>query len=215
MHPVIYTFAELNPKLLTYQPTDFTLIYQKAKLKKNLSAPLWIICGPGGAGKDTIIQHLLEKEPQKFCKGVTSTTRPKRPEEKEGVHYFFMTPQTFDQTRHIERDFFNGFWYGTPIQEIKKALETPKITLFQINLNALQSLNDAGLTNKLVSFFILPESWQFLKTKYAGRHNLSQRMRIAEKEIVQAHLCDLILINLPDQADQVAKELINLLKTKV
>jgi guanylate kinase len=214
MHPVICAFAKLNPKLLSYQPTDFILIYQKANLKKNLSAPLWIICGPGGAGKDTIIQHLLEKKPKKFRKGVTSTTRPRRPEEKEGIHYFFMTQQEFDQTKHIERNFFNGFWYGIPAQEIKKALENPKVTLFQIDLNALQSLNEAGLANKLVSFFVLPESWQFLKTKYASRHNPSQRMRIAKKEIAQANLCNLILINLPDQADQVAEELIALLKNQ-
>ncbi len=98
-----------------------------AEVRASVRPRLYVISGPSGVGKDTIIDNLRPRLPD-FYFAVTATTRPRRPGEIDGVHYFFMAQDEF--TRHLDDGEFiehaevYGNWYGVP----KSGIQQPAFT---------------------------------------------------------------------------------------
>ena len=85
-------------------------------------APLIILAGPSGSGKSTIVARLLKDSPRSLRLSVSATTRPPRPYEQNGVHYYFWTREQFEDQRQagafLEWAAVHGQWYGTLRSEV-------------------------------------------------------------------------------------------------
>ena len=115
----------------------------KTDEKKNLAPRLIIISAPSGAGKTTLCDMLIKEFPQ-ISLSISTTTRPKRPNEQEGTHYHFVTAEEF-QKKIDHGDFaewaeVHGNRYGTSKTTIEAALKQGKNVLFDIDVQGAMNL---------------------------------------------------------------------------
>ena len=161
-----------------------------------------VLSSPSGAGKTTISRALLERDGN-LSLSVSATTRPMRPNELEGVHYFFKNQAEFD--RMVEAEEFLeharvfGFSYGTPRAPVETALSDGKDVLFDIDWQGTQQVAQAMPTD-LVSVFILPPSHAELERRLHTRAQDSEevvqgRMAKAASEMSHWSEYDYVLIN--------------------
>ena len=112
-----------------------------------------VVVAPSGVGKDTVMQKVLDKYPDKFKKGVTHTSRKMRPGEKEGFNYYYVTEDQFiklkDQNGLVELHFYNGNYYGLS----KKEFDT----------NGAKTVHDLGIPTYFLA--ILPPSEETLEKR--------------------------------------------------
>ena len=104
---------------------------------------LIVISGPSGSGKNTVIRRLLERTRHPLVLSVSVTTRPPRPGERDGVDYFFVSPQEFERMKaageFVECAQYVGHWYGTPRRWLDEQLHQGRWVLLEIDVQgALQ-----------------------------------------------------------------------------
>ena len=180
---------------------------------------LIVLSSPSGAGKSTISRMLLEADPN-ITISVSSTTRPARPGEVDGIDYHFVDEAEFN--RQIEADEF-AEWayvfdhlYGSPKEPIKEALKDGRDTLFDIDWQGTQQLEYAFRTD-LVLIFILPPSMAELQRRLHQRGTdsdeiIAGRMRRAASEIGHWAEYDYVLIN--NDAEKCRELVHNILKAE-
>jgi guanylate kinase len=149
-----------------------------------------LISGPSGAGKSTVLKRLLGREPR-LQFSVSTTTRPPRAGEAEGVDYRFVDVATFD--RLVAGDAFlewaevHGQRYGTRREDVQAAEQAGRIPLLDIDVQGgVQVLDRLG--DEVVSVFLLPPSWQELESRLRGRGTdsdevVATRLRNARWEV--------------------------------
>ncbi|MEM6395228.1 MAG: guanylate kinase [Bacteroidota bacterium] len=164
---------------------------------------LLIFTAPSGAGKTTIVHHLLDRFPQ-LAFSVSATTRPPRPGEVNGEDYYFLSQQEFDQA--IANDHFAeweevypGRRYGTLKSEIERLWQLDKIIIFDIEVKGATNLKKAFPENSL-AVFVQPPSPDILferLRKRATEDKESLRVRIARAalELTYAESFDHIMVN--------------------
>jgi len=180
-------------------PEAIAVMDQRIRQRRGL---LIVLSSPSGAGKSTISRMLLEAD-DNITMSVSTTTRPMRPGEQEGVDYHFVDTAEFE--RLIEADEF-AEWayvfdhlYGSPKEPIKEALRNGRDTLFDIDWQGTQQLEYAFRTD-LVLIFILPPSMRELDRRLHERATdsdeiIADRMRRASGEIGHWAEYDYVLIN--------------------
>ncbi|MCM8558471.1 guanylate kinase [Sphingomicrobium sediminis] len=163
---------------------------------------LIVLSSPSGAGKTTISRMLMAADPT-ITMSVSATTREPRPGEEEGVHYYFVSDDTFTQMveegEFAEWAYVFDHRYGSPKEPIKQALKDGRDILFDIDWQGTQQLETA-FGNDLVSIFILPPSMRELERRLRDRKTDSEeviegRMRRASGEIVHWNEYDYVLVN--------------------
>lgn len=107
------------------------------------------LIGEAGSGKDTIMQEILKRNPNKYHEIISCTTRPIREGEAEGVNYFYLTPEQFaDKVLNyemLEATSFNDWFYGTSYESLRS--EVPNIGVFNPDgIRALVGRKDIDLT---------------------------------------------------------------------
>jgi guanylate kinase len=163
---------------------------------------MFALSSPSGAGKTTMTRKLLELDPDVVL-SISATTRPIRPGEEDGKHYYFVTIPDF-QKMVAERDLlehtkYQGNYYGTPRAPVMAALEGGKDILFDIDVPGVEQL--AAFARKdLVSVFILPPSLEEMESRLRTRATDSdevilKRLANAGNEIAQYDKYDYVLIN--------------------
>ena len=163
---------------------------------------MFILSSPSGAGKTTLSRMLLARDAE-IKLSVSATTRPPRPGEIDGVHYHFVSPETFD--RMIEEDDFYewahvfGHRYGTPKGIIRAALKQGQDFLFDIDWQGTQQLYQKDQQD-VVRVFILPPSIEELHRRLQGRATdsaevIAARMERAHAEISHWDGYDYVIIN--------------------
>ena len=163
---------------------------------------MFILSSPSGAGKTTISRMLLEADPA-IKLSVSVTTRPPRPGEKDGVHYYFVDDAEFD--RMVEEDDFYewahvfGYRYGTPKGAIRGALKEGQDFLFDIDWQGTQQLKQKD-DQDVVTVFILPPSLAELRQRLESRAQdtpevIDSRMERARGEISHWAEYDYVVIN--------------------
>ncbi len=163
---------------------------------------MFILSSPSGAGKTTLSRMLLAADPE-IKLSVSATTRPPRPGEIDGVHYHFVSPETFD--RMVEEDDFYewahvfGHRYGTPKGMIRAALKEGQDFLFDIDWQGTQQLYQKDQQD-VVRVFILPPSIDELHRRLQGRATDSPEVIAARMERAQAEIShwdgyDYVIIN--------------------
>ncbi|MFQ5680807.1 MAG: guanylate kinase [Candidatus Omnitrophota bacterium] len=167
-----------------------------------------VLSGPSGAGKTTLIKHLLTKRgfSSKLLRIVTCTTRRPRPGERPGKDYVFLGRKEFEKAIR-EKGFLEwqrilGEYYGTPRQAVEETLRAGKTPLLCIDVQGAKALRrKRGFS--FVFVFVLPSQrdWQgALMKRLRGRSaespgQIKKRLSLAKKEIACAEDYDYVLIN--------------------
>lgn len=150
---------------------------------------LIIISAPSGVGKTTLIKRLLEVEPTcELC--VSHTTRPKRANETEGVDYYFVSDETFDQMiaagAFVEWAEVHGHRYGTSEAEVERLRALGRDIVFEVDFQGGRAL--MRRFSDAVSIFLLPPSLAEVKRRLEKRgseapESLALRLHNAKVEI--------------------------------
>ena len=150
---------------------------------------LIVISGPSGAGKGTICKALLEKHDNIFI-SVSATTRAPRAGEVEGVNYYFLTKEAFEEKVNnngfLEYANVHGNFYGTPKVNVEKMLDEGKDVILEIDIQGALQVKENFKEG--VFIFILPPSMEELKQRIIKRgseteESLMTRFKNAYKEI--------------------------------
>ncbi len=162
---------------------------------------VFIISGPSGSGKDTVLKKVFEKLPE-IAFSISSITRPMRSGEIEGEKYNFITREKFEtmlkNDEFLEYNSFVGNYYGTPKTPVINCIENGKDMLIEVDVNGAaqirQKIKDA------VSVFIMPPSLEILKNRLCGRGTdsddiVEKRFAEAVQEIARASEYDYIVVN--------------------
>jgi guanylate kinase len=167
---------------------------------------VFVITGPSGVGKGTLIRTLLERIPE-LQLAVSATTRQPRPGEEEGVHYHFLSDADFDR-RVVDGDFlehaeYSGRRYGT----LKSELGRNDVVLEIEVQGARQIAKDMP---EAVRIFIAPPSEDALRTRLIGRGHetedqIDARLAVAKSELAAREEFPHVVVN--DRLDDAADEL--------
>ncbi len=178
---------------------------------------LFVISGPSGAGKGTIVSKLMEQD-DKLKLSISCTTRYMREGEIDGVHYYFISKDKF-KAMIEEGDFleyaqvFDNF-YGTPISKIEEQRNNGCDVILEIDVQGALQVKSKADDAKLI--FIMPPSIEILKERLAGRktetaEQIAKRIAKADAEMSQREKYDYCVVN--DDLDTAVKEVHNIIKS--
>ena len=171
---------------------------------------LVVVSGPGGVGKNTLVTELRRRMPE-VGYSVSVTTRPPRPGEREGVDYFFVTPEAFaDMVRRgelLEWARFGDHLYGTPRAFVEQALEQKRVVLLDVDIQGARQLRQQQV--EAVFVFLAPPSLAALRERLLRRGSdppeaVERRMQLALTELQAVFDYDYVVVNrcLGQAADQ-------------
>ena len=161
-----------------------------------------VLSSAPGVGKTSVSRALLEMEPE-LALSISATTRPRRPGELDGVHYFFKTQPDFDAMAEggelLEYARFLDRSYGTPRTPVEAALEAGRDVLFDIEWQGHRQLR-GKLPGDVVGIHLLPPSLAELERRLRGRAQeseaeIARRLDIARQEIAHWSDFDHVLVN--------------------
>ncbi len=163
---------------------------------------LLVLAGPTAVGKGTVAAHIREAHPEIHL-SVSATTRPPRPGEIDGVHYFFVDDAEFDRLIAEEQLLeyavvHNKHRYGTPRGPVDEALAAGKTVLLEIDLQGARQVRAAEPSATLI--FLLPPSWDELVQRLVGRgtedaEERARRLRTARVELAAQNEFDYRIVN--------------------
>lgn len=170
-----------------------------------------ILSGPSGVGKGTVLKEVMRGDPSlRFS--VSATTRPIRPGEVDGVHYFFMDKPHFEKMiadgELLEYASYAGNYYGTPEKAVDDALAQGINVVLEIEvqgaLQVIERRRDA------ISIFVAPPSFSELRYRLLNRGDtapeiVERRLHIAEQECRTAEKYQYIVVN--DTVEHAAAEI--------
>lgn len=175
---------------------------------------LFIISGPSGSGKDTILKKFFKEHPEVGF-SISSISRPMRAGEVEGEKYNFISRETFlkliEENMLLEYNEFCGNFYGTPKAPVLACLESGKDMILELDVNG--AANVRREMPEAVSVFVMPPSYEVLFNRLCGRGTekpevIEKRMETALTEIARAKEYDYIVVN--DKIDDAVDDLISI-----
>ena len=161
-----------------------------------------VLSGPSGAGKSSLINKIAE-DIGAYYFSISTTTRPMREGEEDGIHYHFVSKEEFVQD--IEDDNFlehatvHGNYYGTSLKPVRKALAEGKLVIFDIDVQGNMAVKNR-LGDITTSVFITPPTLSELKRRLENRSTDSQevidgRVQMARREIQRTSEYDYLVVN--------------------
>lgn len=166
-----------------------------------MNGTLYIISAPSGAGKTSLVKALTESF-NDLQVSISHTTRPKRPEEKEGVDYHFVTQGTFtamlNNMEFLEHAEVFGHWYGTSKHKVTKSLNLGLDVILEIDWQGAEQVRH--LFPEAVSIFILPPALETLEKRLILRGQdenevIQRRLAQAKEEMSHYVSYDYVVIN--------------------
>lgn len=176
------------------------------------SGILFTLVGPGGAGKNALINAVLQRTDH-LRQLATATTRPMRPQEQPGREHMFLSEAEFrkmiDETRLIEwQEVHPGRYYGTPRLPVEKAIANGEDLIADIDVAGAVRLHDIYPDNT-VMIFVAPPSLQQLEVRMRERGDstdqIAERMQRVAMEMDFQNQCDYVIVN--SNLDNATKEL--------
>jgi len=171
----------------------------------------FIICGPSGVGKGTVVSRLMEADPTLYF-SVSATTRAPRAGEADGVHYHFLTRERFqewiDAGDFLEHAQFVGNFYGTPRRYVDEAMDQGRDVLLDIEIQGAEQIHQKR--PEAVRIYIAPPNWEELERRLTGRgtedgEKIRSRLARGREEFAAARDFDYLVIN--DTVDHAVAEI--------
>lgn len=180
---------------------------------------LIILSGPSGVGKGTIRRYITEHSHLKFTYSISMTTRQPRNMEVDGVDYYFVSKEKFqeniDNDNFLEWAEFVGNRYGTPKDKVE-ALRNKGINVFlEIEINGANQVMRNVSDSRLVSFFLMPPSAEDLENRIRKRQSeteevIKERLEKGLKEMTMTENYDYVIFN--DSVKRAANEMIKIIE---
>ena len=173
---------------------------------------MFVITGPSGVGKGTLIRGLLERIPELEL-SVSATTRPPRPGERDGSHYHFLSPEEFERRvrdgEFVEHATYSGRRYGTLRSELERRTGQGSPVVLEIEVQGARQVREA--MDDALQVFIAPPSLDALRARLVGRgtddpEQVEQRMQTAERELAARPEFAHVVVN--DRLEQATDELV-------
>jgi guanylate kinase len=180
-------------------------------------ARVFVITGPSGVGKGTLIRGLLERVPQ-LGLSISATTRSPRPGETDGVDYHFLGTEEFDRRvaagEFVEHATYSGRRYGTLRSELEGRLARGEPIVLEIEVQGARQVRQA--MPEALQVFIAPPSRDALRARLVGRgtddpEQVDQRMQTAEEELKAQPEFARVVVN--DRLEEATDELANIVRT--
>jgi guanylate kinase len=177
---------------------------------------VFVITGPSGVGKGTLIRGLLERMPELEL-SVSATTRAPRPGERGGVDYHFLTPEEFEARvsagDFVEHATYSGHRYGTLRADLEERLADAAGVVLEIEVQGARQVRAA--IPGAVAVFIAPPSSGALRARLVGRgtdspEQVDERMRTAERELEAQPEFAHVVVN--DRLEQATEELVEIVR---
>ena len=162
---------------------------------------LFIVSGPSGVGKSTILKELFARRENLYF-SVSATTRAPRPGEEDGVHYHFLSAETFrqwvEEDEFLEYAEFVGNAYGTPKRYVDEALAAGKDVILDIEIQGADLVY--AKRPETIRIYIAPPSWDELERRLIGRgtespEKVRSRLARGKVEFASAVNFDYFVIN--------------------
>ena len=176
-----------------------------------MQGAILVLSGPSGAGKSTIINY-ASAEIGEYYFSISTTTRQPREGEQDGVDYYFVTHEIFEEGiksgDFLEYATVHGNYYGTSLNPVNKALAEGKLVIFDIDVQG-HRLVRAKMGDYVTSAFITPPSLKELEKRLYARATddttiIERRVENAKEEIKAVSEFDFVIIN--DEIPKAAKE---------
>lgn len=180
---------------------------------------LVVVSAPSGCGKDTVIAKVLEKMNDEAFLSVSMTTRQMRPGEVDGVNYYFISLEEFQENikngEMLEYTCYGDNYYGTPIGPVKKLLDEGKTVFLIIEVEGGENVKRIFPDAKKI--FIVPPSLKVLENRLRSRATdsdeaIKARLLIAETELQRAYEYDYIIEN--DVLDDAVNDVMSIIRAE-
>jgi guanylate kinase len=174
---------------------------------------LFVVSGPSGAGKDTLVEALRKKMPR-LRYSVSATTRAPREGEREGEHYFFLRRDEFIARREagafLEWREYNGNLYGTPRDYVERTLAEGYDLIMKPEVNGAVAIKAAYPDAVLI--FLVPGQFSHLRERLLARRTetneeIARRLEIAHQEMKFIRNFDYLVVNEQHRAGEAASDL--------
>ena len=180
---------------------------------------LVVLAGPTAVGKGTVAAYIRTHFPQVWL-SVSMTTRPPRPGEVDGVHYFFVDEAEFDRLaaagEFLEYATVHGrAKYGTPRGPVERALADGQLAMLEIDLQGARQVR-SSMPGALFAF-LAPPSWDELVRRLVGRgtetsEERDRRLMTAREELAAAAEFDVVIVN--DDVRRASEELVSWMQSR-
>jgi len=175
---------------------------------------LFVISGASGVGKSTVLSRVMEQR-KDLMFSVSATTRAPRESETDGVHYYFVSKEQFEdmiaRDAFLEYDNHNANFYGTPVDQLEEKLEKGNVIL---DIEPVGAKNVRQKRPDATLIFIMPPSEEILENRLRGRGDTSAeqivlRLDRAKWEMDQRSWYDYVVVN--DQVEACADHILKII----
>ncbi|HHN93851.1 MAG TPA: guanylate kinase [Anaerolineae bacterium] len=192
----------------------------KPNYEPNSPPLLIVISGPAGVGKDSVIQRMQERG-YRFHFVITATDRPPRPNEVDGVDYFFVTTEEFDRMERdgelLEHAIVYGQHKGIPKQQVREALASGVDVVMRLDVQGAASVR--RLVPEAVLIFLTASSFDELRRRLERRGEdtpaqLRERIATARQEMERVTEFDYVVVNREGQLEQAVDDVLAIIRAE-
>lgn len=174
-----------------------------------------LVSGPAGSGKTTLCDRLTAAFPQEIARAVTCTTRAPRGNERNGVDYYFLSREDFENGvaagEFLEHAHVHSHLYGVRFAQVRELLSAGRNVVLNLDVQGAATLRgvaagDPFFRSALITLFVMPPSVEELRSRLTGRgtdsaDEIERRMTVALEEMARAGEFDYCLVSSDRESD--------------